>query len=66
MTEKQNCPLMDVVKEQGTLLFTVDLWEYAYSLRYRNHRGEFLSALWKIVDWVQVGAYDREAQESSG
>jgi superoxide dismutase, Fe-Mn family len=35
-------------------LFTVDVWEHAYYIDYRNGRADYLDALWEIVDWRAV------------
>jgi Fe-Mn family superoxide dismutase len=32
-------------------LFTVDVWEHAYYIDYRNGRGAYLNAIWDIVNW---------------
>lgn len=32
-------------------LLTVDVWEHAYYIDYRNSRPKFLEAFWKIVNW---------------
>ena len=32
-------------------LMTFDVWEHAYYIDYRNLRGDYLNALWKILDW---------------
>ncbi|NND45536.1 MAG: superoxide dismutase [Xanthomonadales bacterium] len=32
-------------------LFTVDVWEHAYYIDYRNGRADYLDALWDIVNW---------------
>lgn len=37
--------------EDLTPLFTVDVWEHAYYIDYRNQRGEYLKAIWNILDW---------------
>jgi Fe-Mn family superoxide dismutase len=35
-------------------LLTFDVWEHAYYLDYQNCRARHLSALWQIVDWIEV------------
>ncbi len=32
-------------------LLTVDIWEHAYYIDYRNERPKFLNAYWSIVNW---------------
>jgi Fe-Mn family superoxide dismutase len=32
-------------------LLTFDVWEHAYYVDYRNQRGDYLNALWQILDW---------------
>ena len=34
-----------------TPLMTFDVWEHAYYIDYRNMRGEYLNALWRVLDW---------------
>ena len=35
-------------------LLTIDVWEHAYYLKYRNLRGEYLKNIWNIIDWDMV------------
>ncbi|MBS1155786.1 MAG: superoxide dismutase [Proteobacteria bacterium] len=35
-------------------LLTVDVWEHAYYIDYRNSRPNYLEAFWKLVDWDAV------------
>lgn len=35
-------------------LLTVDVWEHAYYIDYRNARPKFLEAFWKLVNWEFV------------
>lgn len=37
-------------------LLVIDSWEHAYYLQYRNHRQDYVSALWNIINWDDVGA----------
>jgi Fe-Mn family superoxide dismutase len=40
---------------QGTIpLLAIDTWEHAYYLQYLNAKGEFLDALWHVVNWTDV------------
>ncbi len=39
-----------------TALLTVDVWEHAYYIDYRNARPKYLEAIWKIINWDFVAA----------
>jgi Fe-Mn family superoxide dismutase len=42
--------------EGQTALLTVDLWEHAYYIDYRNARPTYLNAFWALVNWDFVAA----------
>jgi len=35
-------------------LLVFDAWEHAFYLQYKNVKADFVTALWKIVNWVDV------------
>lgn len=52
-TSNAATPLTD---EGATPLLTVDLWEHAYYIDYRNARPAYMDAFWKLVNWEFVNA----------
>ena len=53
-TANQDNPLMDVAEKQGTPILGIDVWEHAYYLKYQNKRGDYLSAIWNVINWDEV------------
>ncbi|MCZ7644030.1 MAG: superoxide dismutase [Planctomycetota bacterium] len=49
-TANQDSPLM----QKHVPLFGIDVWEHAYYLKYQNKRGDYLKAVWNIVNWAEV------------
>jgi len=49
-TANQDNPLTD----GKTPIFGVDVWEHAYYLNYQNRRGDYVGAIWNIVNWDKV------------
>lgn len=37
-------------------LLTIDVWEHAYYVDYRNRRADYVKAIWDIIDWNVVSA----------
>ncbi len=52
-TSNAATPLTD---EGTTPLLTVDLWEHAYYIDYRNARAKYMEAFWALVNWEFVNA----------
>jgi len=54
-TPNQDNPLMTkLVKERGTPILALDVWEHAYYLKYQNKRIAYVKAFWNIVNWQEV------------
>ena len=42
--------------QSRSALLTVDVWEHAYYIDYRNARPKYLDEIWKLVNWDFVAA----------
>jgi len=49
-TINQNSPLSINKKP----LLTIDVWEHAYYLKYKNLRADYVKNIWNIIDWSKV------------
>ena len=44
-------------------LLTMDVWEHAYYIDYRNRRAAHLQALWQIINWDEINRrYDKREE----
>lgn len=51
-THDQVCPLTLGYKP----IITIDVWEHAYYLRYKNVRADWIAAWWNIANWEKAEA----------
>ena len=64
-TLNQDSPLMDISKDRGTPILTIDVWEHAYYLNYQNRRPEYITAFWNIINWEAGSANYKEVLQAS-
>ncbi len=60
-TANQDNPLMDVSADRGIPILGIDVWEHAYYLKYQNKRGDYLGAIWNVINWQSVNRRYQEA-----
>lgn len=51
----QDNPIMESHGEWIPIL-GIDVWEHAYYLKYKNLRGDYISAFFEVLNWDEVGA----------
>jgi Fe-Mn family superoxide dismutase len=65
-TPNQDNPLMDIAEKKGTPLLTIDVWEHAYYLKYRNKRADYVDGFWNVVNWAEVAKRYENGLKSVG
>lgn len=49
-TPNQDSPLSLKMKP----ILTIDVWEHAYYLKYKNLRAKYVKNIWNVIDWSKV------------
>ena len=49
-TSNQDSPLMFKMRP----ILTIDIWEHAYYLKYKNLRAQYVKNIWNVIDWNKV------------
>lgn len=44
----------NTLHEGLTPILTIDVWEHAYYLKYKNLRGDYVKNIWNIINWKMV------------
>lgn len=35
-------------------LLTIDIWEHAFYLKWKNLKGEYMKDIWQLINWDEV------------
>jgi Fe-Mn family superoxide dismutase len=60
MDKKERLMVMDTLNQNSPLIYgfipilTIDVWEHAYYLKYKNLRSEYVKNIWNVIDWQIV------------
>ncbi|MEG0080244.1 superoxide dismutase, partial [Enterococcus sp.] len=48
------------LKDGLTPILTIDVWEHAYYLKYKNARADYIKNIWNVINWDAVAElYDK-------
>ncbi|PKP01995.1 MAG: superoxide dismutase, partial [Bacteroidetes bacterium HGW-Bacteroidetes-6] len=50
-TPNQDNPWMDIAQVKGKPIFTIDVWEHAYYLKFQNKRPDFVKNFRNMINW---------------
>ena len=63
-TPNQDNPIMNSSEVRGIPIIGIDVWEHAYYLKYQNKRGDYLDAIWSVLDWGVISKKFEEVKSN--
>lgn len=55
-----------ILESEGKLfpILAIDVWEHAYYLKYKNLRGDYIKALFELIDWDKIAKNYESAMDT--
>lgn len=63
--QTKNQDMVSDVGPEFIPLLTIDIWEHAYYLDYKNMRPTFLTEMWKLINWNKVSDRFEKAKNAA-
>lgn len=54
LTVKKTCNQNTPICKDHKPILTIDVWEHAYYLKYKNLRADYVNNIWNLIDWAKV------------
>lgn len=63
--QTKNQDMVSDIGPEFTPLLTIDIWEHAYYLDYKNKRPTFLTEMWRLINWNKVSERLQKAKNEA-